>query len=97
MSKTAMVVAARLIKQPDRPQLLELIEQRARQRRASQIGANHVLEVVLETKYYVRLGTGHQGGPGSGPTDPPGYTETEWAALLAAPEPDEAWLRNLAS
>jgi hypothetical protein len=95
MSKTALVVAARLIRQADRPKLLELFEERARERRASQIGANHVLEIVLETRYYHRLGLGHQGGAGSGPTDAPGDAAEEWEALLGAPEPDDRWLSEL--
>jgi hypothetical protein len=97
MSKTALVVAARLINKCDRPKYLDLIEQHAKQRNASQIGANHVLQVVLETKYYIRLGSGLQGGPGSGLTDPPGDTEREWQALLDAPEPDDAWARAMPS
>ena len=97
MSKTALAVAARLIRRDDRPKYLRLIEERARERRASQIGANHVLEVVLETKYYTRLGDGLQGGLGSGPMDPPGDTESEWNALLEAPDPDDAWLQELSA
>jgi hypothetical protein len=95
MSKTALVVAARLIQRRDRPKYLQLIEQRAKEHHASQIGANHVLEVVLESKYYRQLGAGLQGGPGSGPTDPPGDTEIEWEALLSAPEPDDAWVLEI--
>jgi hypothetical protein len=97
MSKTALVAAARLIRRADRPKYLSLIELRAWERHASQVGANHVLEVVLETGYYRRLGDGLQGGPGSGPTDPPGDTEFEWQALLDAPEPDDDWVRTIPS
>ena len=97
MTKTAMVVAARLILRDDRPKYLELIKERAQARGAPQIGANHVLEIVLEKKYYGRLGTGLQGGPGSGPTDPPGDTELEWNALLEAPEPDDGWVSRLSA
>jgi hypothetical protein len=89
------VVAARLIRRDDRPKYLRLIEERARAARAPQIGANHVLEVVLGTKYYTRLGEGLQGGPGSGPTDPPGDTETEWNALLEAPDVEDEWVYRL--
>jgi hypothetical protein len=97
MSKTALVVTARLIRRADRPKYLGLFEQRAREKRASQIGANHVLEVVLETNYAQRLGAGQQGGAGSGPTDPPGDTQSEWNALLEAPEPDDSWVSHIAN
>ena len=56
MSKTALVLVVRLIKKDDRPKYLELLAKHARQKRASQIGGNHVLELVVETKYYTRLG-----------------------------------------
>jgi hypothetical protein len=95
MSKTALVVAARLISKRDRPKYLDLLERYAKEKGAKQIGANHVLEVVLERKYYKRLGSGLQGGPGSGPTDPPGDTRLEWEALLEAPEPDDGWVLEI--
>jgi hypothetical protein len=44
---------------------------------------------------FKRLGVGLQGGPGSGPTDPPKDSEAEWEALLAAPEPDDSWIRRI--
>ena len=49
--------------------MIAKFDARARAAGASQIGANHVLEVILEERYYLKYGEGMQGGPGTGPTD----------------------------
>ena len=84
LSKTAIALIPRLVAKRDRAQMLELFEQRARDRRSTQIGANHVLEIVLETRYYERHGLGLQGGAGSGMKDVPRDLEAEWASVLQA-------------
>jgi hypothetical protein len=92
LTKTALALVARIIRAEDRAKYLELFEARARAGRSAQIGANHVLEVVLATRYYTRLGEGLQGGPGSGMKDVPRDVEAEWGAVLTAPEPDDSWI-----
>lgn len=65
--------------------MLAKFEARARRAGASQIGANHVLEVILEERYYQRYGEGMQGGPGTGPTDPPRDSAAEMEYALTEP------------
>lgn len=84
LSKTALTLIPRIVAKEDRPRLLELFEERARECRSTQIGANHVLEVVLKIRYYENLGAGLQGGPGSGMKDVPRDIEAEWKAVLDA-------------
>jgi hypothetical protein len=85
-SKAAGVLITRLIPLGDRSKMIEKFEGKARAHRATQIGGNHVLEVILEEKYYVRFADGLQGGPGSGPTDPSADVEEERRILLEGNE-----------
>lgn len=64
--------------------MLAAFEERARERDSRQIGANHVLEVVPETRYYQKLGEGFAGGPGSGMSDPARDVEADWQRMLDA-------------
>ena len=57
----------------------------ARAAGASQIGASHVLEVILAERYYRKYGKGMQGGPGTGPTDPPRDRDAEMEYALTEP------------
>jgi hypothetical protein len=86
-SKTALVLIPRLIPLHDRERMLSKFEAHARASHASQIGANHVLEVIVLSRYYATYGDGLQGGPGSGPTDPPRDHEAERAWVRSAPFP----------
>lgn len=70
-SKTGLVLVPRLVRSEDRALMIDKFEAKARAAGATQIGANHVLAVILEERYYTRYGDGMQGGQGSGPTDPP--------------------------
>ena len=82
ITKTGIVAIRRLVARDDRQEMLARFEAQARRCGVTQIGANHVLQVVLDTRYYLRYGDGLQGGPGSGPTDLPRDVETEWEDLL---------------
>jgi hypothetical protein len=84
VTKSAGVAIRKLVARADRPEMLAKFEAHARRCGAPQIGANHVLQVVLDTRYYLRYGQGLQGGPGSGPTDLPRDIEMEWEELLNA-------------
>lgn len=57
----------------------------ARAAKAPQIGANHVREVILAECYYRKYGEGMQGGPGTGPADPPRDRDTEMEYALTEP------------
>jgi hypothetical protein len=82
LSKTALFLIPRLVLRKDRGRTLELFEREARQSRSTQIGANHVLKVILDTRYYEKLGAGLQGGPGSGMRDEPRDVPAEWKSVL---------------
>lgn len=85
-SKTAGVLITRLVEIRDREKMMARFEEKAREHRATQIGGNHVLEVLLEDQYYLRLANGLQGGPGSGAQDTPADTEEELRILLTGTE-----------
>ena len=84
LTKTALVLIPRLIVENDRPNMLRAFDQQARSARASQVGANHVLQVVLRTEYYTTYGEGLQGGAGSGPRDSPRDRKAELEWVLSA-------------
>lgn len=84
-SKTGLALVPRLVRLEDRVQMLEKFEARAREVGATQIGANHVLEVILQEEYYVHYGAGMQGGLGSGPLDPPRDRDAELHYALEEP------------
>lgn len=93
-SKSAGVLITRLIRLEDRAAMMDKFEAVARAHGASQIGGNHVLEAILEERYYVRLAEGLQGGKGSGHTDPLADVEEERRILL---EGDEREWRDYAA
>jgi hypothetical protein len=84
LSKTALALIPKLVLRQGRERMLQLFEDKARAARSTQIGANHVFEVILETAYYRHFGEGLQGGPGSGMRDLPRDVSAEWAAALYA-------------
>jgi hypothetical protein len=84
LSKTALELIPRVVERPDRQRMLAAFEAEARRSRSTQIGANHVLRVLLETRYYTKLGEGLQGGPGSGAKDVPRDVSSEWQQALTA-------------
>jgi hypothetical protein len=69
--------------------MLERFEACARAHGATQIGGTHVLEVILEERYYVKLAAGLQGGEGWGHKDPVADPEIERDLLLNGTE--QAW------
>lgn len=85
-SKSAGVLITRLVALSDRERMLEKFEACARGHRASQIGGNHVLEVILSERYYVKLADGLQGGLGWGHADPSADIEIERQILLEGDE-----------
>lgn len=84
LTATAKDLIPRLVRKPDRARMLAAFEKEARKSRSPQIGAKHVLKVVLETGYYEQLGKDLAGGPGSGMSDPPRDVEADWQRMLDA-------------
>lgn len=81
-SKTGLALIPRLVRLVDRERTIVKFEARARGARASQIGGNHVVEVILEQRYYLKYGEGMQGGSDTGPTDPPRDRDAEMEYAL---------------
>jgi len=84
-SKTGLALIPRLVRIEDRERMIAKFAARAKAAEASQIGANHVLEVILAERYYRKYGEGMQGGPGTGPTDPPRDRDAEMEYALTEP------------
>jgi hypothetical protein len=85
-SKAAGVLITRLVQLGDRAEMLGKFEEKARAHNATQIGGNHVLEVLLESSYYVKLADGLQGGKGFGSKDPVSDIREERRILLDGDE-----------